>query len=140
MVRLVLGFVGWARMHCMMALHGMMTCVIASVGKARRQGGSNITFVQNSAFLVLSIDTLSGVSIPKFNTGIWVSVPVREGIGTPGIDTCLQGYRYPLDTPLGIGTKGGYRYPSPLWDLSIDTGIRVPIPAVWKQFLELLEA
>ncbi|KAL4346467.1 hypothetical protein GQ457_17G014380 [Hibiscus cannabinus] len=35
---------------------------------------------------------------------------------------------------------GGYRYPSPLWDLSIDTGIRVPIPAVWKQFLELLEA
>ncbi|KAL4292121.1 hypothetical protein GQ457_14G024250 [Hibiscus cannabinus] len=46
MVRLVLGFVGWARMHCMMALHGMMTCVIASVGKARRQGGSNITFVQ----------------------------------------------------------------------------------------------
>ncbi|KAL4379583.1 hypothetical protein GQ457_02G028490 [Hibiscus cannabinus] len=43
------------------------------------------------------------VSIPKFNTGIWVSVPAGEGIGTPGIDTCHQ----------GIGTKGGYRYPSP---------------------------
>ncbi|KAL4332558.1 hypothetical protein GQ457_07G005430 [Hibiscus cannabinus] len=36
------------------------------------------------------------VSIPKFNTGIWVSVPAREGIGTPGIDTHNQG----IDTPL----------------------------------------
>ncbi|KAL4297490.1 hypothetical protein GQ457_12G016790 [Hibiscus cannabinus] len=38
------------------------------------------------------------VSIPKFNTGIWVSVPAGEGIGTPGIDTCHQG----IDTPLTI--------------------------------------
>ncbi|KAL4367183.1 hypothetical protein GQ457_05G025550 [Hibiscus cannabinus] len=36
------------------------------------------------------------VLIPKFNTGIWVSVPAREGIGTPGIDTHHQG----IDTPL----------------------------------------
>ncbi|KAL4378990.1 hypothetical protein GQ457_02G039980 [Hibiscus cannabinus] len=93
---------------------------IVSVGKARRQGGSNITFVQFrhvatqfSVILVSSIDTLSGVSIPKFNTGIWVSVPAREGIGTPGIDTCLQGYRYPLETPLGIGTMGGVSVPKP---------------------------
>ncbi|KAL4277958.1 hypothetical protein GQ457_03G019870 [Hibiscus cannabinus] len=106
-------------------LSGLLEGVsIASLGKARRQGGST----QNFAFLVSSIDTLSGVSIPKFNTGIWVSVPVREGIGTPCIDTCLQGYRYPLDTPLGIGTKGGYRYPSPplgleyrYWHSSTDT-------------------
>ncbi|KAL4289977.1 hypothetical protein GQ457_14G019310 [Hibiscus cannabinus] len=63
-------------------LSGLLEGVsIASVGKAKRQGGSNITFVQ-------------------------VSVP-REG----------------------------YRYPSPLWDLSIDTGIRVPIPAAWELFL-----
>ncbi|KAL4361225.1 hypothetical protein GQ457_04G023040 [Hibiscus cannabinus] len=47
------------------------------------------------------------VSIPKSNTGIWVSVPAREG----------------------IGTKGGVSVPKPHWDLSIDTGIRVPIPA-----------
>ncbi|KAL4273127.1 hypothetical protein GQ457_13G020050 [Hibiscus cannabinus] len=87
-----------------------------------------LSSAQNSTFLVSSIDTLSGVSIPKFNTGIWVSIPVREGIGTPGIDTYLLGYRYPLDTPLGIGTKGGYRYPSPplrleyrYWHSSIDT-------------------
>ncbi|KAL4285079.1 hypothetical protein GQ457_16G007190 [Hibiscus cannabinus] len=38
------------------------------------------------------------VSVPKFNTGIWVSVPAREGIGTPGIDTCYQG----IDTPLTL--------------------------------------
>ncbi|KAL4340385.1 hypothetical protein GQ457_08G027400 [Hibiscus cannabinus] len=38
------------------------------------------------------------VSIPKFNTGIWVSVPAGEGIGTPGIDTCHQG----IDTPLTL--------------------------------------
>ncbi|KAL4377691.1 hypothetical protein GQ457_02G022800 [Hibiscus cannabinus] len=38
------------------------------------------------------------VSVPKFNTGIWVSVPAREGIGTPGIDTCHQG----IDTPLTL--------------------------------------
>ncbi|KAL4355304.1 hypothetical protein GQ457_06G014700 [Hibiscus cannabinus] len=60
---------------------------IASLGKARRQGGPT----QNSAFLVSSIDTLSVVSVPNSNTGIWVSVPVREGIDTPcnapGIDT-----------------------------------------------------
>ncbi|KAL4366418.1 hypothetical protein GQ457_05G013700 [Hibiscus cannabinus] len=43
---------------------------------------------QISEILVLSIGTLSGVSIPKSNTGIWVSVPAWEGIGTPGIDTC----------------------------------------------------
>ncbi|KAL4376130.1 hypothetical protein GQ457_02G029680 [Hibiscus cannabinus] len=52
---------------------------IASLGKARRQGGST----QNSAILVSSIGTLSVVSVPKSNTGIWVSVPAREGIGTP---------------------------------------------------------
>ncbi|KAL4376443.1 hypothetical protein GQ457_02G019730 [Hibiscus cannabinus] len=83
-------------------LSGLLEGVsIASVGKAKRQWGSNITFVQvwtwhvaaqNSAFLVSSADTLSVVSVPKFNTGIWVSVPAREGIGTPcttpGIDTC----------------------------------------------------
>ncbi|KAL4348710.1 hypothetical protein GQ457_17G014510 [Hibiscus cannabinus] len=38
------------------------------------------------------------VSVPKFDTGIWVSVPAREGIGTPGIDTCPQG----IDTPLTL--------------------------------------
>ncbi|KAL4378653.1 hypothetical protein GQ457_02G016880 [Hibiscus cannabinus] len=74
-------------------------------------------YAQISAILVLSIGTLSGVSIPKSNTGIWVSVPAREGIGTP----CI--------TPVGIGTKGGVSVPKPLWDLSIDTGFRVPIPA-----------
>ncbi|KAL4378882.1 hypothetical protein GQ457_02G032880 [Hibiscus cannabinus] len=73
---------------------------IASLGKARKQGGSSKTFVQVrfwhvtaqiSAILVSSIGALSVVSVPKSNTGIWVSVPAREGIGTPcnapGIDT-----------------------------------------------------
>ncbi|KAL4309216.1 hypothetical protein GQ457_01G026480 [Hibiscus cannabinus] len=72
-------------------LSGLLEGVsIASVGKARRQGGSNIIFVQfrhvaaqMSAILVSSIDTLSGVSIPKSNTRIWVSVPASKGIDTP---------------------------------------------------------
>ncbi|KAL4387201.1 hypothetical protein GQ457_09G021480 [Hibiscus cannabinus] len=59
-----------------------------------------------SATLVLSIDTLSGVSIPA----------------SKGIDT-------PLLFHLVSVPREGYRYPSPLWDLSIDTGFRVPIPA-----------
>ncbi|KAL4376157.1 hypothetical protein GQ457_02G018440 [Hibiscus cannabinus] len=73
--------------------------VSGNLGEARKQGGSSKTFVQFwhvaaqiSVILVSSIGTLSGVSIPKSNTGIWVSVPAREGIGTPritpGIDTC----------------------------------------------------
>ncbi|KAL4346599.1 hypothetical protein GQ457_17G012270 [Hibiscus cannabinus] len=84
-------------------LLGLLACVsIASVGKARRQGGSNITIVQFrhvaaqiSAILVSSIDTLSGVSIPKSNTGIWVSVPAREGIGTP-VSILAFEYQYQL--------------------------------------------
>ncbi|KAL4308083.1 hypothetical protein GQ457_01G017110 [Hibiscus cannabinus] len=116
--------------------------VYGSVNK--QWGGTWHVAAQNSAFLVSSTDTLSVVSVPKFNTGIWVSVPAREGIGTPcttpGIDTCLLGYRYPLVFPLGIGTKGGVSVPKPLWDLSIDTGIRVPIPAAWKLFSDPLEA
>ncbi|KAL4325175.1 hypothetical protein GQ457_11G031770 [Hibiscus cannabinus] len=121
---------------------------IASLGKARRQGGSSITFVQygfrvygivnkqwggpNYAFLVSSIDTLSVVSVPNSNTGIWVSVPAREGIDTPcnapGMVLEL-GYRYPYVFTRyryqgrGIGTQ------APHWDLSIGTGSRVPIPA-----------
>ncbi|KAL4339652.1 hypothetical protein GQ457_08G031460 [Hibiscus cannabinus] len=40
-------------------------------------------------------------SIPKFNTGIWVSVPAREGIGTPAptgtwVSILTFGYRYQL--------------------------------------------
>ncbi|KAL4282611.1 hypothetical protein GQ457_16G019760 [Hibiscus cannabinus] len=54
-------------------------------------GGENRLSGPNSAFMVSSIDTLSVVSVPNSNTGIWVSVPAREGIGTPcnapGIDT-----------------------------------------------------
>ncbi|KAL4332146.1 hypothetical protein GQ457_07G014820 [Hibiscus cannabinus] len=38
--------------------------------------------ISNSTFLVSSIDTPSVVSVPNSNTGIWVSVPAREGIGT----------------------------------------------------------
>ncbi|KAL4297899.1 hypothetical protein GQ457_12G009870 [Hibiscus cannabinus] len=73
-----------------------------SLGEARKQGGSSKTFVQFwhvaaqiSAILVLSIGTLSGVSIPKSNTGIWVSVPAREGIGTP-LSILAFEYRYQL--------------------------------------------
>ncbi|KAL4335496.1 hypothetical protein GQ457_07G005770 [Hibiscus cannabinus] len=70
---------------------------------------------QNSAFLVSSTDTLSVVSVPKFNTGIWVSVPAREGIGTPcftsGIGT-MVGVSVPKP-PLGLE----YRY----WHSSTDT-------------------
>ncbi|KAL4383984.1 hypothetical protein GQ457_15G015140 [Hibiscus cannabinus] len=76
---------------------------------------SGLLEAQNSAFLVSSTDTLSVVSVPKFNTGIWVSVPAREGIGTP------------CTTP-GIGTKGGVSVPKPplgleyrYWHSSTDT-------------------
>ncbi|KAL4348615.1 hypothetical protein GQ457_17G013860 [Hibiscus cannabinus] len=102
-------------MHFMMTLHRSL-----ARGKQGSKGDRvkplfKYDFSQFSAILVSSIGTLSGVSIPKSNTGIWVSVPAREGIGTP----CI--------TP-GIGTKGGVSVPKPLWDLSIDTGFRVPIP------------
>ncbi|KAL4383628.1 hypothetical protein GQ457_15G015710 [Hibiscus cannabinus] len=85
-----------------------------SLGEARKQRGSSKTFVQVRFCKYGSVNKqwggpnfcLSGVeyrypnrvSVPKFNTGIWVSVPVREGIGTPGIDTCYQG----IDTPLTL--------------------------------------
>ncbi|KAL4302784.1 hypothetical protein GQ457_10G014480 [Hibiscus cannabinus] len=55
---------------------------------------------------IRGIDT----QIQHWNLGIWVSIPAREGIGTP----CI--------TP------------------GIDTGFRVPIPAACKQFLDPLEA
>ncbi|KAL4360560.1 hypothetical protein GQ457_04G016390 [Hibiscus cannabinus] len=78
-------------------LSGLLEGVsIASSGKARKQGRST----QISTILVSSIGTLSGVSIPKSNTGIWVLVPAREGIGTP----CIAP---------GIGTKGGVSVPKP---------------------------
>ncbi|KAL4351209.1 hypothetical protein GQ457_06G011350 [Hibiscus cannabinus] len=67
----------------------------------------------------------------------WVSVPlVSHQVSIPaskGIDT-------PLLFHLVSVPRKGYRYPSPLWDLSIDTSFRVPIPAAWKQFLDPLEA
>ncbi|KAL4290880.1 hypothetical protein GQ457_14G018290 [Hibiscus cannabinus] len=66
------------------------TMQIASFGKARRQGGSSITFVQ-VRFLWLCIDTSSVVSVPNSNTGIWVSV-------------LLEGYRYPFEVHVGIDT------------------------------------
>ncbi|KAL4301695.1 hypothetical protein GQ457_10G009230 [Hibiscus cannabinus] len=53
-----------------------------------------------------------------------------------------QWYRYPNPT-----LEFGYRYQGrgigiqdPQWDLSIDTGIQVPIPAAWKQFLNPIVA
>ncbi|KAL4366378.1 hypothetical protein GQ457_05G030270 [Hibiscus cannabinus] len=65
---------------------------IASLGKARRKGGSSITFVQVQ-FLWLCPDFCSFgleyryslvVSVPNFNTRIWVSVLLEE-------------YRYPFE-------------------------------------------
>ncbi|KAL4342107.1 hypothetical protein GQ457_08G026880 [Hibiscus cannabinus] len=84
---------------------------IASLGKARRQGGSSITFVQ-----------------PKFCIdGVEYRYPI-SGIGTQFQHWNL-GYRYPYVFTRyryqgrGIGTQ------APHWDLSIGTGSRVPIPA-----------
>ncbi|KAL4386582.1 hypothetical protein GQ457_09G019810 [Hibiscus cannabinus] len=78
------------------------------LGEARKQRGSSKTFVQVRFCKYGSVNKQWGgyalleercrVSVPKFNTGIWVSVPAREGIGTPGIDTCYQG----IDTPLTL--------------------------------------
>ncbi|KAL4333942.1 hypothetical protein GQ457_07G007150 [Hibiscus cannabinus] len=100
-------------MHCMMALHRSLAR--GKQGSKGDQVKPLFKYAQIFAILLSSIGTLSGVSIPKSNTGIWVSVPAREGIGTP----CI--------TP-GIGTNGGVSVPKPLWDLSIDTGFKVPIP------------
>ncbi|KAK8681781.1 hypothetical protein V6N13_054183 [Hibiscus sabdariffa] len=61
---------------------------------------------QNSAILVLSIGTLSVVSVPKSNTGIWVSVPAREGIGTPCNAPDLS---CGMARPRGGGQRGGRR-------------------------------
>ncbi|KAL4296081.1 hypothetical protein GQ457_12G015900 [Hibiscus cannabinus] len=80
---------------------------------------------QISAYLVSSIGTLTEYRYPnstlefgyRYQLGR-VSVPL---VSIPAIRVSVP--------------REGYRYPSPLWDLSIDTGIRVPIPAAWKLFL-----
>ncbi|KAL4291842.1 hypothetical protein GQ457_14G018280 [Hibiscus cannabinus] len=65
---------------------------IASLGKARRQGGSSITFVQVWVSIPFDtgIGTLFRVSVP-FDTGIGalfrVSVPFDTGIGTTPLST-----------------------------------------------------
>ncbi|KAL4385091.1 hypothetical protein GQ457_15G019490 [Hibiscus cannabinus] len=71
----------------------------------------------------------------------WCRVPIPYQWYRYPNSTLEFGYRYLLgrvSVPLVLHQvsvpREGYRYPSPLWDLSIDTGIRVPIPAVWKQF------
>ncbi|KAL4355079.1 hypothetical protein GQ457_06G015750 [Hibiscus cannabinus] len=92
---------------------------IASSGKARKQGGSSKTFVQ-VRFLFLQF--WCRVSVPyqwyrypnptlefgyRYLLGR-VSVPlVMHQVSIPE-----QGYRYPLVISPGIGTKGGYQYPS----------------------------
>ncbi|KAK8625986.1 hypothetical protein V6N13_133641 [Hibiscus sabdariffa] len=63
-------------------------------------------YAQNSAIQVLSIGTLSVVSVPKSNTGIWVSVPAREGIGTPYY---TPGLSCGMARPRGGGRRGGRR-------------------------------
>ncbi|KAL4363233.1 hypothetical protein GQ457_04G021210 [Hibiscus cannabinus] len=58
---------------------------------------------------------LGRVSVPLVSHQ--VSIPASKGIDTP------------LLFHLVSVPRERYRYPSPLWDLSIDTGFRVPIPA-----------
>ncbi|KAL4339654.1 hypothetical protein GQ457_08G028340 [Hibiscus cannabinus] len=105
---------------------------IASSGRQGSKGDRVkplFKYAQISAILVSSIGTLSGYRYPnptlefgyRYLLGR-VSVPLVSIPASKGIDT-------PLDTPLGIGTKGGVSVPRPMWDLSIDTGFRVPIPA-----------
>ncbi|KAL4377149.1 hypothetical protein GQ457_02G042740 [Hibiscus cannabinus] len=68
------------------------TMQIVSLGKARRQGGSSITFVQVRVSITFDtgIGTLFRVSVP-FDTGIStlfrVSVPFDTGIGTTPLST-----------------------------------------------------
>ncbi|KAL4325778.1 hypothetical protein GQ457_11G029260 [Hibiscus cannabinus] len=64
---------------------------ITSLVVARRQEDR----AQISTILVSSIGTLSVVSVAKSNTGIWVSVPAREGISTP-LSVLASEYRYQL--------------------------------------------
>ncbi|KAL4272459.1 hypothetical protein GQ457_13G013110 [Hibiscus cannabinus] len=65
---------------------------IASLGKARRQGESSITFVQVRVSIPFDtgISTLFRVSVP-FDTGIGtlfrVSLPFDTGIGTTPLST-----------------------------------------------------
>ncbi|KAK8595272.1 hypothetical protein V6N13_123152 [Hibiscus sabdariffa] len=123
------------RMHSMMALHSTMTCVfmngfdfqIASLGKARRQGGSRHNFcsTQIRAYLVLSTGTSIVVSVPIPHWNLvyryCYMVPVRFAFGTDthilvsvrfdiGIGTLFR-VSVPFDT--GIGTTLEYRYWKP---------------------------
>ncbi|KAL4383589.1 hypothetical protein GQ457_15G017170 [Hibiscus cannabinus] len=79
---------------------------------------------QISAILVLSIGTLSGVSIPKSNTGIWVSVPAREGIDTPCI---TPGLSCGMTRPRGGGRRGG-RAPVHLDEIGMEPVIEETLP------------
>ncbi|KAL4341101.1 hypothetical protein GQ457_08G027140 [Hibiscus cannabinus] len=103
---------------------------IASLGKARKQGGSSKTFVQYDMLDVCPF--LACLEHPKFcNSGVEYRYPI-SGIGTQfqhwnlsiarvSIPPCyITRYRY---QGRGIGTQ------APLWDLSIGIGSRVLILA-----------
>ncbi|KAL4386338.1 hypothetical protein GQ457_09G022330 [Hibiscus cannabinus] len=91
---------------------------IASLGKARRQGGSSITFVQvRPEFCISGLEyryLISGIGtqFQHWNMGIGtargVSVPPLKftQVSIPG-----EGYRYPFDDPPGIDTWGGVSVP-----------------------------
>ncbi|KAL4339796.1 hypothetical protein GQ457_08G009000 [Hibiscus cannabinus] len=101
---------------------------IASLGKARRQGGS--TQILHFWCRVLIPYQWYRYPIPTLESGYRyllerVSVPlVMHQVSIPEL-----GYRYPYIFTRyryqgrGIGTQ------APHWDLSIGTGSRVPIPA-----------
>ncbi|KAL4361189.1 hypothetical protein GQ457_04G025470 [Hibiscus cannabinus] len=77
-----------------------------------------------SAILVMSIGTLSVVSIPKSNTGIWVSVPAREGIGTPcnapEIRVVYRSWTFGFDSGIPRVTISGRS-----WDWTGSSGLQV---------------
>ncbi|KAL4334148.1 hypothetical protein GQ457_07G003830 [Hibiscus cannabinus] len=84
----------------------MFTLVIAIVYNVRR---FDLVACLGPIFCLSGVEYRypNRVSIPKFNTGIWVSVPAREGIGTPGIDTRHQGLSCGMARPRGGGRRGG---------------------------------
>ncbi|KAL4348039.1 hypothetical protein GQ457_17G008460 [Hibiscus cannabinus] len=82
---------GGDRMHSMMALHRMMTCVSLTLWRQEGKDDQGITYVQScaccsSVFCIFGLEYRysSVVSVPEFNTGIRVSVLLDE-------------YRYPFE-------------------------------------------
>ncbi|KAL4319484.1 hypothetical protein GQ457_18G007790 [Hibiscus cannabinus] len=91
---------------------------IASLGRQRSKGDRVKPLFKYGFCEYGSVNKQWG-DLDFCNSGVEYRYPIR------GIDTQIQHW----NLGIGIGTNGEVSVPKPLWDFSIDTGFRVPIPA-----------